>query len=269
MFMEKLSLKGKTAIIAGAGGGGIGTETTLALAEAGASVVVVDIAPERLKETEKRLTAMGARSLSVIADIREKTEVERIVKEAVEEFGAVHCLANVAGGTQEGDWKELLDYTEENFDRTISLNLRYVFLMNQAVARSMVERNIPGSMVSVASVSGITSSPYHAPYGAAKAGLMAMTKTMAVEWGQYGIRVNALAPGGVDTPRVRRLAPDAPAPPSGMIPLVRLCKPEEIASGILFLLSDLASMITGHTLVVDGGATSKFALTVPFQPKSV
>jgi len=261
MILERLSLRGKTAIVSGAGGEGIGTATSLALAEAGAKVVAVDIAAERVQDTERRLRAMGGECLGIQADLRKKSEVDRIIAQAVQRYGGVHCLANVAGGMQPGQWGRLEDYGEREFDDVISLNLRYVFLICQAVAKHMIERQIRGTMVSVASVSGIASAPYHAPYGAAKAGLMALTRSMAIEWSAYGIRANALAPGSVKTPRAMAgSAMDMDERAKGNIPIGRVCQPDEIAAGILFLLSPLSSAISGQTLIVDGAATAKFPL---------
>lgn len=262
MIMERLSLKGKTAIVAGAGGGGIGTATSLALAEAGANIVAIDIMDERVKDTEKQVKAMGRDCLGITADLRKKSEVTSCMDEAVKKFGAVHCLANVAGGMQPGQWGNLESYGDDTFDAVISLNLRYVFLISQAVAKQMIDKGITGTIASVASVSGVAGAPYHGPYGAAKAGLMALTRTMAVEWGAYGIRVNVLAPGAVKTPRaIAGQSIDLDNRAKGVIPIGRACQPDEIASGLLFLLSSLSSAISGHTLVVDGGATAKFSLS--------
>ncbi len=262
MIFDRLSLKGKTAIVSGAGGGGIGTATSLMLAEAGANIVAIDILADRVKDTETKVKALGRDCLGIVADIRKKSEVQRAMAQSIKKFGAVHCLANVAGGMQPGQWGALETYGDDTFDDVISLNLRYVFLISQAVAKQMIEKGITGSIASVASVSGIAGAPYHGPYGAAKAGLMALTRTMAVEWGFYGIRVNALAPGSVKTPRAMAGAPvDMDERAKGIIPIGRACQPDEIAAGLLFLLSPMASAISGHTLVVDGGATAKFALS--------
>lgn len=260
MVMDKLSLNGRTAIVAGGGGGGIGTATCLALAAAGAKVIAVDILEERVKDTEDRIAEMGGTCHGIVADLREKEQVDRVIAEAVKTFGAVHHLANVAGGTQPHHWSGMLTQSEQAFDEAINMNLRYVFLICQAAANQMVKQGTGGSIVSVASVSGINSAPMHGPYGAAKAGLMAMTKTMAVEWGGLGIRVNALAPGAVKTPRVMAGGADMDLRAKENIPIQRACEPEDIANGLLFLLSDLADAITGHTLVVDGGAQAKFSL---------
>ena len=262
MVLERLRLDGRTAIVAGAGGGGIGTATSLTLAEAGADIVAVDIDEERVEDTKRRVGELGRKCLGIVADIRQKADVERVVSQAVKEFGAVHYVANVAGGMKDDQWGEVLEYGERQFDEVISLNLRYAFLVCQAAARSMVELGIKGSMVSVASVSGLAGAPYHGPYGAAKAGLMALTRTMAVELGPRGIRVNAVAPGSVKTPRVMAMASrDIDESSKTTIPIGRPCQPDDIAAGILFLLSDLARSVSGHTLVIDGGATAKFSLT--------
>ena len=118
-----------------------------------------------------------------------------------------------------------------------------------------------GTIASVSSVSGIAGAPYHAAYGAAKAGLMALTRSMAVEWGVHGIRVNALAPGGVMTPRAQaNTPPNMGTLAEGLIPIGRVCQPDEIAAGLLFLLSPLSSAVSGQTLIVDGGVTAKFPL---------
>ncbi len=255
MITDRLRLDGKTAIVAGGGGGGIGTATSLALAEVGAQVVAVDIIPERVKDTEERIAAMGGRCHGIVADVREKEAVQRIVKETVKEFGTIDCLANIAGGSQPGQMMPALDCPDEVFDDIMNLNLRYVFLLSKEAAQVMVKNENGGSIVNVATIGGLSSCPNQVAYGAAKAGVMSLTRTMAIELAPKGVRVNAVAPGVVLTPRsagAERL--------SGMIPIGRINQPEEIASGVLFLLTEMGSGVTGHTLVVDGGATVKFAL---------
>jgi NAD(P)-dependent dehydrogenase (short-subunit alcohol dehydrogenase family) len=219
---------------------------------------------DRVQDTKKRVDAQGRKCLGMTADLRQQKDVDRVIAAALKEFGAIHCVANVAGGMQPHQWGEMLHYKGETFDEVISLNLRYVMLVSQAAARTMVERGIKGSIASVASVSGVAGAPMHGPYGAAKAGIMALTRTMAVEWGPYGIRVNALAPGAVKTPRAMGMRGGAQTMDDSAkmnIPIQRACEPEDIAGGLLFLLSDLAGAVSGHTLVVDGGATAKFSLT--------
>ncbi len=269
MYVERLRLDGQVVMVVGAGGGGHGTATCCALAEAGADLVGIDINAENLKDTEQRVVALGRRFLPLIGDVRRKAEVDRMVGAALEAFGALHGLANIVGGMQPGQFKSVLDYTEEGFDEIIGLNLRYAFLTCQAVARAMVDRNIRGSLVNVSSVSSLPSAPSHAPYGAAKGGLNTLTKTMALELSAYGIRVNAVAPGVMLVPRVSRLRrlpgepeqtyDEAIANPvtSNVVPLGTLGTAADIGSAILFLMSGLSSYITGQVLVVDGGLTVK------------
>ena len=256
--MEKLSLAGKVAMVVGAGGGGHGTSTSLAVAEAGADLVAVDISEEQVKDTERQVTAQGGRCLSIVADVRKKSEVERIVSQALKEHGAIHCLANIVGGMQPGQWFGMLDYPEDIFDDVQNLNLRYAFLTCQAVARSMVERGIPGAIVNVSSVSALPTAPGHGPYGAAKAGLIALSRTMAMEWGHLGIRVNVVAPGAMWTPRASGAG--AIDNSAKTVPLARRGTPQDVASAILYLLSDLSAYITGHVIPADGGLTSKSVL---------
>jgi NAD(P)-dependent dehydrogenase (short-subunit alcohol dehydrogenase family) len=264
MILERLTLKGKNAIVSGAGGGGIGTATCLALAEAGANIVAIDILEDRLKETERQVKALGRDCIGIKTDIRKKDDVQRAVAQAAKHYGGIHCLANVAGGMRPDERGELEDFDEAKYDNVMNMNLKYIFLISQAVAKHMIEKGIPGTMASVASVSGVGGAAYHAPYGAAKAGLIAMTKSMAVEWGIYGIRVNALAPGAVKTPRaVAGNSMDMDEKARGTIPIGRVCQPDEIAAGLLFLLSPLASAVSGHTLIVDGGATARFSFAGP------
>jgi NAD(P)-dependent dehydrogenase (short-subunit alcohol dehydrogenase family) len=153
-------------------------------------------------------------------------------------------------------WSSLLDYDVAEFDRSLALNLRSALLVSQAFARACVNSGIRASIVCTSSISGLGASPYHAAYGAAKAALCQLVQTMAVEWGPRGIRVNAIAPGTIATPRASISAD--PQRDRAAIPLGRRGEPEEIAGAALFLLSDLSSYVSGQTLVVDGGATAKF-----------
>ena len=205
------------------------------------------------------MAKLGGECVGLVADLRERGECQRVVAQAVESFGGVDHVANVAGGTAAHHWGPLLEQSDENFQELMQGSLGYAFMLSQEAARDMVRRGSGGSIVNVASVSGLNSAPHHAHYGAAKAGLMSMTRTMAVEWGVHGIRVNALAPGAVATPRVlSRGGEDMDEMAKEQIPIQRPCTPEDIAGGILYLLSDLAGAVSGHTLVVDGAAQAKF-----------
>jgi NAD(P)-dependent dehydrogenase (short-subunit alcohol dehydrogenase family) len=254
VILDRIRLDGRTALIAGAGGGGIGTATSVALAEAGADLVAVDILEDRVRDTVDRVTALGRRCLGITADLRQLTVIPSIVERASAEFGRITYLVNIAGGSTPATSGAVTETGIDAFDEMMTANLRYVYLLCQGVARQMAE-NTGSSVVNVTTIGALTSCPNEAAYGAAKAGVVSLTRTMAIEWAAKDIRVNAIAPGVVRTPRSPNVDHFSRA-----IPLGRVCDPIEIASGILFLLSDMASGVTGHTLVIDGGATAKFAL---------
>jgi NAD(P)-dependent dehydrogenase (short-subunit alcohol dehydrogenase family) len=263
MILDRMRLDGKKAIVAGAGGGGIGTATSVALAEAGADVVAVDIEPDRVRDTALRVTALGRRCAEVVADLRRTDEAERVAAEAFAQFGSVDLLVNVAGGAQQGQFSPIVDVSEETWDQVFELNLKYVFTLSRTVALQMMALDTPGSIVNVATIGGLGSAPGQAAYGAAKAGLISLTRTTALEWASKGIRVNAVAPGVVRTPRVQAGDRWDDERWRKVLPLGRPCEPEEVAGAVVYLLSDLAAMVTGQTLVIDGGATIKFPLWDP------
>jgi NAD(P)-dependent dehydrogenase (short-subunit alcohol dehydrogenase family) len=249
-----LGLAGKRALVAGAGQG-IGRACVLALAEAGARVACVDNDPDRAAAV-----AAEVDGLALVVDARQRSDVEDAVRRTVDEFGGLDVCVDIIG---EARWGRLLDQTDDDWDASFDLVLRHVFYLAQAAGRHMVEQDTGGAFVAIASVSGLRSAPTHGPYGAAKAGLMSLIRTLAIELAANGIRANAVAPGAVLTPRVlekttrERLAESAKA-----IPLGRQAEPEDIAKAVLFLCSDLSSYITGQTLVVDGGATAQFPLSL-------
>jgi NAD(P)-dependent dehydrogenase (short-subunit alcohol dehydrogenase family) len=239
-----LGLKGKSVLLAGAGQG-IGLACANAFSDAGAHVVGIDNDAER-----------AAATTSEVADVTKREDVERVVSK----MDRVDVLVDIIGMAR---WGRLLDLSDEDWDVNFDLVLRHAFYLSQAAGRRMVDQGEGGAMVFVASVSGLASAPRHGAYGAAKAGLMSLVRTLAIELAADGIRVNSVAPGAVRTPRVlamtteERLAESAKS-----IPLGRQAEPDEIASAVLFLASAQASYITGQTLVVDGGATAKFPLSV-------
>ena len=165
--------------------------------------------------------------------------------------GSIHYLVNVVGGAEVSDWSRAKDYELEMFDRIMTRNLRYALISCQRVASSLISGSTAGSIVNISSIA-TRAVPLLAGYGAAKAGLEAMSRTMAAESGQYKIRVNAVAPGTVKTPRAGQ---DDMNDAAAKIPLQRRAEPQDIADATLFLLSDKSSYITGQTLTVDGGAT--------------
>jgi 3-oxoacyl-[acyl-carrier protein] reductase len=250
----ELGLAGRRALVAGAGQG-IGRACALALHEAGARVACVDNDADRAAAV-----AAEVDGVPLVADARRRGEVERVVASTVAELGGLDVCIDIIG---EARWGRMLDVTDEDWDASFDLVLRHVFLFGQTAGRVMVDGGTGGAFVAVASVSGLTGAPGHGPYGAAKAGLMALVKTFALELASSGVRVNAVAPGAVLTPRVlERTSAERLAAGAAAIPLGRQAQPEEIARAVAFLASDLASYVTGQTLVVDGGATAQFPLSL-------
>ena len=246
-----IHLEDKVAIVAG-GGRGIGRSSALILAEAGANMVIVDMEKDRAKAVVNEIKAMGRKAISVIADVRDAQQVDRIVKTAVDKFGQIDILVNIIGLAS---WAPAIEMSEEVWDADLTLNLKYVWLCSRAVARVMVDQKRKGSIVNIGSISGMTAAPSHAAYGAAKAGIVGLTRSLAVEWARNYIRVNTVAPGSMKTPRIVEMlsgAPDIEEAQRKRIPLGRWGTTEDIAKAVLFFASDLSDYITGQTITVDG-----------------
>ena len=256
---DMLGLKGKTAIIWG-GGQGMGESSALYLGRAGCRLAVVDMHPARAEEVAARLIAQGFSAKGIVADITDESEVERATDEAETAFGPIDVMVTIVGASH---WKPLLDVTEEDWTRELDLNLKSVLYSARAAARRMLAAGRRGTIVAVNSVSGVTSAPFHAPYGAAKAGLINLVRSMAVEWGP-DIRVNAIAPGSIITQRLPKKASEDDADsPFRRIPLQRRGTTDEIGKGVLFLASELSSYVTGQTVPVDGGWTAAWLFEAP------
>ncbi len=241
-------LDGRGFIVAGAGQG-IGRQTAHALAAAGARIVCADADRERAEAV-----AAEVRGAAWVGDVRDRAAVEGLVAGAGRTLGPLDGLIDIVGEARFGPF---LDCTDEDWDWSFGMVLRHAYLAAQIAGRAMADRG--GVMVFVASVSGLTSAPRHAAYGAAKAALMSLVRTVAVELGPRGVRVNAVAPGAVWTPRVAALlGEEGRARNLANAPLRRIGTPADVASTILFLASDLSSYLTGQTLVLDGGVGAKF-----------
>jgi 3-oxoacyl-[acyl-carrier protein] reductase len=249
-----MKLANKVAIITGAGSGMGKTAAKLFAAE-GAKMAAADITEGAVKETVAEITKAGGEALAIRADVSKAADVERMVDEAIAKFGALDIMYNNAG--IEGDSAFLSNMTEEQFDRVIAINLRGVFLgMKFALPHMMKARS--GSIINTASIAALVAIKGSTAYAAAKAGVIAMTRVAALEYGRYNIRVNAICPGAIETPmaeRVRAGVTPNPAAIKRISLLERMARPEEIAKVALFLASDDASFATGAPFIIDGGWT--------------
>jgi len=246
-------LKGKVAIITGARRG-MGRSHAITLAKAGAKIVVADISLKDCEIVVDEIKKAGGEAMAVKCDVTKKEEVDSMVKAAVKKWEKVDILVNNAGICQ---FKPFLELTEEEWDRTIDINLKGYFLCAQAAAKEMVKQK-SGVIVNIASIAmgqvGV-GFPTLAHYSASKGGIVAMTETLALELAPYNIRVNAIAPGAIDTPMVESTKADPKTMEATLsrIPLHRMGKSEEVSNLVLFLASDASSYMTGSTVVIDGG----------------
>jgi NAD(P)-dependent dehydrogenase (short-subunit alcohol dehydrogenase family) len=249
-----LRLDGRRFIVAGAGQG-IGRQATHALANVGARVLCVDIIPERAVEV-----AAEVGGTPWTGDVRDRSDVERLIADTHHTLGGLDGVIDIVGISRYGP---LLDTDDEDWTFHHDNVLHHAWLFIQTAGRAMRDSG-GGVMVFVASASGLTGAPMHAPYGAAKAGLMSLVRSAAVELGPVGIRVNAVAPGVVWTPRVSALlGEEGRRRNSDNTPLRRVALPADIASCLLFLASDLSGYVNGQTLVCDGGVSAKFPYPMP------
>jgi 3-oxoacyl-[acyl-carrier protein] reductase len=248
-----LGLNGKRAVVSGAGymrsRAGHGRLTSLTLADAGATVACIDIDEGRALDIVREIEKAGGAGFPVIADMTDPSQVRRAVADAADRLGGIDICVDIIGGAK---WNTVVDFSDEEWNWTIDNNLTQVFYVFREVGRVMIAQGTGGSMVAVASVDGIAAAAFHVAYGAAKAGVISLAKTFADELGQYGIRVNAVAPGNVGTGNEE--LPDDDWGTNAVNPLSPP-RAHDIANAVLFLSSDLAARITGQTLVVDGGTT--------------
>ena len=256
--LSKFGLTDRVAVVTG-GGQGIGKGIALAFAEAGAHLVVADMRAETVQAAAAELHDQGKRALVTVTDVRDSAQVAEMVQRAMGEFGRIDILVNNAAGNFRAPFLEI---TEKGWDAVVRATLKSVFLVTSAVTKVMVEQG-GGNIVSIASVDGLRAALGFAPYGAAKAGVISLTKTLALELAPYNIRVNCIAPGGVDTPGTAQWrTPEVIERMRSDVPLGRLGQTEDIACAALFLASDASSYMTGETVLVDGGAILKTASSV-------
>ncbi len=253
--MIDLGLNGKGALVSGAGyipeRAGHGRATARRLADAGATVACVDIDRGRAEGIVAEIGSQGGNAFAVVADMTVPAEVQRAVDEAADRLGSIDVCVDIIGGAK---WDRAQEFSIEDWDWTIRNNLTQVFLLFQCVGRQMIKQGTGGAMVALSSVDGIAAAAMHAPYGAAKAGVMSLAKTFSQELGRYGVRVNTVAPGNVGTGNEDW--PEGRYAVDGVNPLAPP-RTGDIANAALFLCSGLSERITGQTLIVDGGATTR------------
>jgi NAD(P)-dependent dehydrogenase (short-subunit alcohol dehydrogenase family) len=255
MTTDFLKLAGKNAIIVG-GGFGMGRAISSLLGQAGANIGVLDFNAEQGNETVLAIEKLGVRAVNVECDALNVKSLQTAIGAAASELKGADILITVVG---QAGWDDVFGLTPEQWDRDHNKNLRYVFFAVQAFARLAEKGEVPRAITSIASVAGVQSSPYSAAYGAAKAGLCNLVRSLAVELAPYQVRMNAVAPGVIETPRTaasRDYAAFRQKVANSAIPFKRPGEVKDIANAVLFLSSDLASYVTGQTLCVDGGWTA-------------
>ena len=255
MYLDKYDLKGRVAVVTG-GGQGIGLACAHALAEAGAKTIIADILPERLDTAKKELEAQGVEIAGIALDITKSSQVDAAVEAIEREHGAVDILVNNAGIAKSDVKAE--DTSDEHWRLHMDINLDGLFWCCRGFGRKMLERG-RGSIVNIGSMSGfIVNKPQpQSFYNASKAAVHHLTKSLAAEWAERGVRVNAVAPTYIETPLTKFGMDDASMYPTwlDMTPMRRVGQPHEIASTVLFLACDAASLLTGSIILADGGYT--------------
>jgi len=246
-------LKNKVAVVTGARRG-MGRTHALTLAKAGAKVVVSDISLEDCQKVVDEIKKSGGEAMAIKCDISKKSEVDKMIADTVKKFGKIDILVNNAGIAQ---FKPFLEITEEEWDKTIDVNLKGYFLCSQAAAREMAKQK-SGVIINIASIAmGQVGVGFLnlAHYCASKGGIVGLTEELALELAPHNIRINAIAPGVIETPMVDPLKSSKEVMDATLarVPMRRMGQPQDISNAVLFLASDESSYMTGSTVVVDGG----------------
>lgn len=253
-----LGLSGKVALVVGTGSG-MGGATVRALAGAGAHVACLDLDEAAATAAADEVAREGGRAIALTGDATVAGDLERAVAETQRRLGPVRTAVSVVGNGTAG--ARLLDTDDDAWDRTFALCLKPAVNAVRAAVGPMTAQGLGGSFAFVSSIGGLSGLPGQAPYSAAKAGLMSLVKTLALEYGMEGIRFNAVAPGIIRTPEIDRIStPEHRAAQEQLVPLRRMGTPDDVARTLLFLVSDLGAYVTGQTLAVDGGVTAKYQL---------
>jgi NAD(P)-dependent dehydrogenase (short-subunit alcohol dehydrogenase family) len=248
--------QGKVAFVTGAGSG-LGLATARAFAKAGAKVVLADINETSVNAAAEALQTEGSEALAVRLDVSVEADVDQAIRKTVETFGSVDAAFNNAGLQFEA--AETADALGEHFDRVIAVNLRGMWSCMKYELRQMREQG-GGAIVNCSSVCGLIGIPGRGDYHASKHGVIGMTRTAALEYAARGIRINAICPGTIETPLVRKILDTEPDALQGILrnqPIGRLGQPDEVAEAVLWLCGPGSSLVVGHALAVDGGWTAQ------------
>ncbi len=247
----KFDLSGKVAIVTG-GGRGIGRAIALGLANSGASVAVASRTQKEVNAVAEEIKKSGGKALAVVTDLTVNEQLENLVHAALKEFGKIDILVNNAARSF---LRSLMDLREDGWDKVFNTNVKAVWLLSRLVARKMMEQK-SGRIINITTVGAEKAELGMAAYGCSKAALKMLTRCMAREWAQFGIQVNAVGPGLTKTDFSKPIwsNPEVAKHVSAAIPMGRLAEPEEIVGSVLFLASDAARFITGHSIYVDGGS---------------
>ncbi len=253
-----LKLAGRIVVVSGAAGGGIGTTVSRKIAEEGATVIAVSRSQDNLDKHMGPLIAKGLSIVPVAADISTDEGVATAMAAVKNTKGTLYGLVNVAGNAAPATWMPTTRVNRKDWRDLFQQNLETMFFMSQAVAAELKAQKLPGSIVSISSISGMNTAPFHSGYGAAKAAIVAVTRTMATELALDNIRVNAIAPGPTATPASEAFIDKDEERDRSAIAMGRRGKTEEQADTILFLLSEMSGYITGQTILTDGGLNLKW-----------
>jgi len=247
-----MKLKGKVALVTGAGSG-MGRATAILFAKEGAKVAVNDINLSSAKKTVAKIRKLGGTAIPMQADISDAKEVDALIDRVIRELGGIDILVNNAGISEGG---AVLETPVEIWDRVIGTDLRGTFLCCRKAGMWMVDHRA-GKIVNISSIAGVRCHPNMSAYATAKAGIIQLTRALALEWGPQNINVNCIIPGGTDTPMIKTHGLVLDKGIGEMIPLGHLGQPEDIANAALFLVSEEARQITGVGLPVDGGELTR------------
>lgn len=249
---EEFSLEGRVAVVTG-GGRGIGRAIGLGFADAGADVAVIGRSSDVLESAAAEISSRGRRSLALLADLTEIARIPALFDRVISELGGLDVLVNSAGVQLTGP---SLDVTEEDWDKTIDSNVKTVFFCSQAAARHFIEQG-RGKIINIGSTFSLVGFPQFAAYNASKGGVLQLTRTLAVEWAQHGVNVNAIGPTAIRTELNAYLLDDPqflefflPKVPAGRIGLT-----SDVVGAAVFLASAASDFVHGHLLMVDGGYT--------------